>query len=76
MQERRVECKQIMAQAHKVERKPELCPSSKPPDTRPCKAKPCAPEDQRPLISASNSTYIQHDPKKNKVKNMNVLGIS
>lgn len=70
MKERRVECKQIMAQEHKVERRPELCPSIKPQEKKPCNTKPCAPEDQRPPIAASNSTYIQHDPKKNKVKNI------
>ncbi|XP_037039972.1 protein madd-4 isoform X3 [Bradysia coprophila] len=67
IKERRVECKQIMAQEHKVERRPELCPSIKPQEKKPCNAKPCAPEDQKPPIQSSNSTYIQHDPKKNKV---------
>lgn len=70
VKERRVECKQIMAQEHKVERRPELCPSIKPQEKKPCNTKPCAPEDQRPPIASSNSTYIQHDPKKNKVKNL------
>lgn len=56
-----------MAQEHKVERRPELCPSIKPPEKKPCNSKPCDPEDQRPPIASSNSTYIQHDPKKNKV---------
>lgn len=56
-----------MAQEHTVERRPELCPSIKPQTRKPCNTKPCAPEDQRPPISASNSTYIQHDPKKTKV---------
>lgn len=65
--ERRVECKQIMAQEHTVERRPELCPSQKPQSRKPCNAKPCAPDDQRPPISSSNSSYIQHDPKKSKV---------
>lgn len=68
VKERRVECKQIMAQEHKVERRPELCPSVKPPSRKPCNTKACAPEDQRPPIASSNSTYIQHDPKKNKVR--------
>ncbi|XP_049536816.1 ADAMTS-like protein 1 [Anopheles darlingi] len=65
--ERRVECKQIMAQEHKVERPPSMCPSSKPPDKKPCNTKACAPEDQRPPIAVTNSTFIQHDPKKNKI---------
>lgn len=58
-----------MAQEHKVERRPELCPSIKPQEKKPCNAKPCDPEDQKPPIAASNTTYIQHDPKKNKVRN-------
>uniref|UniRef100_A0AAG5DSC6 PLAC domain-containing protein n=1 Tax=Anopheles atroparvus TaxID=41427 RepID=A0AAG5DSC6_ANOAO len=65
--ERRVECKQIMAQEHKVERPASMCPSSKPPDKKPCNTKACAPEDQRPPIAGTNSTFIQHDPKKNKI---------
>lgn len=56
-----------MAQEHTVERRPELCPSIKPATRKPCNTKACAPEDQRPPIAASNSTYIQHDPKKTKV---------
>lgn len=75
VKERRVECKQIMAQEHKVERRPELCPSIKPQEKKPCNTKPCAPEDQRPPIASSNSTYIQHDPKKNKVKNQKTMRI-
>lgn len=64
---RRVECKQIMAQEHKVERSDELCPSIKPTATKSCNTKPCAPDDQQPPIASSNTTYIQHDPKKTKV---------
>ncbi|KFB37635.1 AGAP007792-PA-like protein [Anopheles sinensis] len=67
LKERRVECKQIMAQEHKVERPASMCPSSKPPDKKPCNTKACAPEDQRPPIAGTNSTFIQHDPKKNKI---------
>lgn len=67
IKDRRVECKQIMAQEHKVERPVAMCPSVKPPDKKPCNTKPCAPEEQRPPIALSNTTYIQHDPKKNKV---------
>lgn len=67
IKERRVECKQIMAKDHTVERRDELCPSIKPVNQKPCNTKPCAPEDQRPSIAASNTTYIQHDPKKTKV---------
>lgn len=67
IKDRRVECKQIMAQEHKVERPVAMCPSVKPPDKKPCNTKPCAPDEQRPPIASSNTTYIQHDPKKNKV---------
>lgn len=56
-----------MAKDHTVERRDELCPSIKPVNQKPCNTKPCAPEDQRPSIAASNTTYIQHDPKKTKV---------
>ncbi|XP_055685146.1 protein madd-4 isoform X8 [Lutzomyia longipalpis] len=67
IKERRVECKQIMAQEHKVERPVSMCPSAKPPDRKSCNTKACAPEDQRPQIAVSNSTYIQHDVKRQKV---------
>lgn len=67
IKERKVECKQIMAQEHKVERRDELCPSLKPVAQKPCNTKPCEPEDQHPSIASSNTTYIQHDPKKTKV---------
>lgn len=67
IKQRKVECKQIMAQEHKVERRDELCPSMKPAATKECNTKPCAPEDHRPPIASSNTTYIQHDPKKTKV---------
>ncbi|XP_055302400.1 protein madd-4 isoform X7 [Sitodiplosis mosellana] len=67
IKERKVECKQIMAQEHKVERRDDLCPSMKPASQKPCNTKPCAPEDEHPSIAASNTTYIQHDPKKTKV---------
>ncbi|XP_031629322.1 protein madd-4 isoform X6 [Contarinia nasturtii] len=65
--ERKVECKQIMAKEHKVERLDVLCPNMKPAHQKPCNTKPCAPEDENPSIAASNTTYIQHDPKKTKV---------
>lgn len=67
IKERKVECKQIMAQEHKVERRDELCPNARPAHQKPCNTKPCAPEDESPSIAASNTTYIQHDPKKTKV---------
>ncbi|XP_058981163.1 protein madd-4 isoform X1 [Musca domestica] len=65
--ERKVECKQIMAQEHKIERPESMCPSAKPPDKKPCNVKPCPPEDPKPIIQISNTTHIQHDPKKSKI---------
>lgn len=64
--DRKVTCIQIMAQEHKVER-PGRCSQPKPLETKPCNSKPCAPEDQHPTILSSNTTFIQHDPKKNKI---------
>ncbi|KAH8356938.1 hypothetical protein KR200_005501, partial [Drosophila serrata] len=65
--DRKVECKQIMAQEHKIERPESMCPSAKPPDKKPCNVKPCPPEDPKPVIQINNSTHIQHDPKKTKI---------
>ncbi|XP_016964049.1 protein madd-4 isoform X2 [Drosophila biarmipes] len=65
--DRKVECKQIMAQEHKIERPESMCPSAKPADKKPCNVKPCPPEDPKPVIQISNSTHIQHDPKKTKI---------
>ncbi|XP_037958432.1 protein madd-4 isoform X2 [Teleopsis dalmanni] len=67
IKERKVECKQIMAQEHKIERPETMCPSAKPPDKKPCNVKSCPPEDPKPVISISNTTHIQHDPKKSKI---------
>lgn len=67
IKERKVECKQIMAQEHKIDRIESLCPSQKPADKKPCNVKPCPPEDPKPIISVSNTTHIQHDPKKSKI---------
>ncbi|XP_055381952.1 protein madd-4 [Condylostylus longicornis] len=67
VKERKVECKQIMAQEHKIERPVSMCPSAKPATTKPCNVKACPPEDPKPIIQVSNSTYKQHDPKKNKI---------
>ncbi|XP_002067202.3 protein madd-4 isoform X1 [Drosophila willistoni] len=67
IKDRKVECKQIMAQEHKIERPESMCPSIKPPDKKPCNVKPCPPEDPKPVIQISNSTHIQHDPKKTKI---------
>ncbi|KAL1377028.1 hypothetical protein pipiens_016536 [Culex pipiens pipiens] len=50
LKERRVECKQIMAQEHKVEWPASMCPSNTPPDKKPCNGKACAPEYQKPPI--------------------------
>ncbi|KRJ98785.1 protein madd-4 isoform X4 [Drosophila yakuba] len=65
--DRKVECKQIMAQEHKIERPESMCPSVKPADKKPCNVKPCPPEDPKPVIQINNSTHIQHDPKKTKI---------
>ncbi|KAH8375094.1 hypothetical protein KR093_008247, partial [Drosophila rubida] len=67
IKDRKVECKQIMAQEHKIERAESMCPSVKPPDKKPCNVKPCPPEDPKPVIQISNTTHIQHDPKKTKI---------
>ncbi|XP_055914951.1 protein madd-4-like [Eupeodes corollae] len=67
VKERKVECKQIMAQEHKIERPETMCPSAKPADKKPCNVKPCPPDDPKPNISIYNSTHIQHDPKKSKI---------
>ncbi|XP_044315362.1 protein madd-4 isoform X2 [Drosophila rhopaloa] len=65
--DRKVECKQIMAQEHKIERPESMCPTAKPADKKPCNVKPCPPEDPKPVIQINNSTHIQHDPKKTKI---------
>ncbi|XP_015837335.1 protein madd-4 isoform X3 [Tribolium castaneum] len=64
---RKVECKQVMAQNHTVDRSPELCPSPKPPDRKPCNTKSCIIESDKPHIDVSNSSFIQHDFKKKKI---------
>lgn len=64
---RKVECKQVMAQNHTVDRPPSMCPSPKPPDKKPCNTKSCVLETDKPQIDVSNSTFIQHDPKKKKI---------
>jgi ADAMTS-like protein 1/3 len=64
---RTVLCKQTMAQDHKVGRQDSMCPGAKPQDMKSCNPKPCAPEDDRPQISKSESKYIQHDPAQNKI---------
>lgn len=67
MKERRVECKQIMALEQKIDRPEKVCSGPKPVSTKACNAKPCAPDDQKPPIQVTNTTYIQHDAKKTKV---------
>lgn len=64
---RTVLCKQTMAQDHKVGRLDSMCPGLKPPDKKVCNNKPCAPEDDRPTISTSDSKYIQHDANTKKI---------
>ncbi|XP_059062707.1 protein madd-4 isoform X1 [Achroia grisella] len=65
--QRKVECKQIMAQSHVVERPPASCGSPRPVSTKSCNSKPCTLDTSSPEISLANSSYIQHDPKKKKV---------
>ncbi|CAG4995395.1 unnamed protein product [Parnassius apollo] len=67
VKQREVECKQIMAQSHVVERPPSLCSSPKPASTKSCNSRPCLLDTSSPEISLANSSYIQHDPKKKKV---------
>lgn len=64
---RKVECKQVMAQNHTVERPQSMCGTAKPPDRKPCNTKVCVLDSDKPHIDVSNSTYIQHDTKKNKL---------
>ncbi|XP_049881211.1 protein madd-4 isoform X2 [Pectinophora gossypiella] len=64
---REVECKQVMAQSHVVERPASLCGSPRPVATKPCNSRPCLLDTSSPEISLANSSYIQHDPKKKKV---------
>ncbi|VEN56102.1 unnamed protein product [Callosobruchus maculatus] len=64
---RKVECKQVMAQNHTVDRPPAMCPQPKPAETKPCNTKSCVVDSDRPHIDVSNSTFIQHDFKKKKI---------
>lgn len=56
-----------MAQNHTVDRPTNMCPSPKPLEKKPCNTKSCAFESDRPDISVTNTTFKQHDPKKDKV---------
>ncbi|XP_045540256.1 protein madd-4 [Papilio machaon] len=67
VKQREVECKQIMAQSHVVERPSSLCNSPRPASTKSCNSRPCLLDTASPEISLANSSYIQHDPKKKKV---------
>ncbi|XP_075985885.1 ADAMTS-like no long nerve cord [Anticarsia gemmatalis] len=67
VKQREVECKQIMAQSHVVERPASLCSSPRPAATKSCNSRPCLLDTASPEISLANSSYIQHDPKKKKV---------
>ncbi|CAB3237803.1 unnamed protein product [Arctia plantaginis] len=67
LKQRDVECKQIMAQSHVVERPASLCSSPRPAATKSCNSRPCLLDTASPEISLANSSYIQHDPKKKKV---------
>ncbi|KAI8423839.1 hypothetical protein MSG28_012849 [Choristoneura fumiferana] len=67
IKQREVECKQVMAQSHVVERPISSCNSPRPAPTKPCNTRPCLLDTASPEISLDNSSYIQHDPKKKKV---------
>ncbi|XP_045473745.1 protein madd-4 isoform X3 [Harmonia axyridis] len=64
---RKVECKQTMAQNHTVSRPQNMCPSPKPPEKKPCNTKSCVIETDKPKIFASNNTFIQHNIKQKKI---------
>ncbi|XP_033608182.1 protein madd-4 isoform X5 [Cryptotermes secundus] len=64
---RLVECKQVMALNHLVLRSASKCPSSKPPDKKPCNTRSCVMESDRPHIATSNHSYVQQNPSKKKV---------
>ncbi|KAM3958734.1 LOW QUALITY PROTEIN: ADAMTS-like no long nerve cord [Aphomia sociella] len=66
LKQRDVECKQIMAQSHVVERPASSC-NARPASTKSCNSRPCLLDTSSPEISLANSSYIQHDPKKKKV---------
>lgn len=64
---RSVQCKQVMAQNHIVDRPVAMCPAMKPPEKKPCNTKPCE-ETDRPVIAAAiNQTYVQSSVTKKKV---------
>lgn len=67
VKERKVECKQVMAQNHIVERPEHMCSKNKPPNRRPCNTKSCALESDKPFIQTTNNSYIQHDTTRKKV---------
>ncbi|KAL0860686.1 hypothetical protein ABMA27_010029 [Loxostege sticticalis] len=67
VKQRDVDCKQVMAQSHVVERPASLCSSPRPASTKSCNTRPCLLDTASPEISLANSSYIQHDPKKKKV---------
>ncbi|KAG7296503.1 hypothetical protein JYU34_020277 [Plutella xylostella] len=67
VKQRAVECKQIMAQSHVVERPDSMCGAPKPASTKACNSRPCLLDTASPEIGLANSSYIQHDPKKKKV---------
>ncbi|GBP79725.1 Protein madd-4 [Eumeta japonica] len=67
IKDRKVECKQVMAQSHVVERPAALCNGPRPATTKTCNTRPCLLDTAAPEIGLANSSYIQHDPKKKKV---------
>lgn len=67
IKERKVECKQVMAQNHVVDRPESMCPTSKAQERRPCNTKSCVLESDKPEIVVSNSSFIQHDIKRKRI---------
>ncbi|KAJ8963231.1 hypothetical protein NQ318_018697 [Aromia moschata] len=55
---RKVECKQVMAQNHSVDRLPSMCPSPKPPETKPCNTKSCIVESDKPHIDVGGAATV------------------
>ncbi|KAG5879420.1 hypothetical protein JTB14_027243 [Gonioctena quinquepunctata] len=55
---RGVECKQVMAQNHTVDRIPTMCPSQKPSGIKPCNTKSCVVERQAPSVPIAPSSNM------------------
>ncbi|KAK6643498.1 hypothetical protein RUM43_005008 [Polyplax serrata] len=64
---RTVQCKQVMAQNHIMDRPTSMCPAMKPPDKKPCNTKSCVETDRPVIASAINQTYVQSSAARKKV---------